>query len=780
MLKGNLLLLIILLTIFFQSMAQSVTRKLTDYVNPFIGTAKSRWFFFSSASRPFGMVSLSPDTWALGSWNSGYLYDSTAVRCFSHIHCWEISGVPVMPTTGTVKGHLGFEATKSRFSHKNEIAKPGYHKVVLDNYGITAELTSTNRVGFHRYSFGNIDTANVLFDVGAALGQGKMDSASIQMNNEKELSGYSVMSPTNRRKKPLTVYFVVQFNTPFSKFGGWKKNGSAKQRTLLENVKAVSGKEAGGYVSYYKPKQPVLVKVGISFVSLEQARLNLEAELPHWNFDKVVSESTDEWNAELGKIQVSGGTEKQKVKFYTDLWHTLLGRHIYSDANGKYADNTGVKTVIRQVPLDKKGKPLFNVHNSDSFWGSEWNLNILWSIAYPKVMSDMVSTLVEYYKNGGLIARGPSGGNYTYVMMGDQATPLIAAAYNKGIRSFDVAAAYAGCIKNSMPGGIRDHAGYEVVGYPFVDQYIKMGFVPEGVDGKGWQRGGCAYTLHFSYQDWCMAQFAKGRNKGADYQQYLKRSFNYRNIFDKSTGWMRPKELDGSWMKDFSPTAKGFTAKGFIESNSAIYSYYVPHNMADLIKLMGGNETFADKLQKQFELAAPLKFIVPHGHHAEGWLDYENQPSLHMAHLFNYAQKPWLTQYWVHRIKEECYGDTTPYGGYNGDEDQGQIGSLSVLMAMGLFDVEGGASVNPHYQITSPIFDKIVIQLDERYYPGKSFVIKTINNKPSSIYIQSAKLNGIPLNDFRFQHSTLAKGGVLEIKLGDTPNKNWGIGNTRL
>ncbi|WP_316792685.1 GH92 family glycosyl hydrolase [Pedobacter frigoris] len=774
MLKRSFVLLIVLSAIFCQSMAQSAGKKPADYVNPFIGTQKSRWFFFSSASRPYGMVSLSPDTWVSGSWGSGYLYDSTAVRCFSHIHCWEISGVPVMPTTGAVKGHLGFEATKSKFSHDKEIAKPGYHKVVLDDYGITAELTSTNRVGFHRYSFGNADTANVLFDVGAALGQGKMDSASIQMNNEKELSGYSIMSPTGRRKKPLTVYFVVQFNAPFSKFGGWKKSGTGPKR-LIENIKSISGKEAGGYVSYYKPKGPVLVKVGISFVSQEQARLNLETELPHWDFNKVVSASTDEWNGELGKIQVAGGTEKQRVKFYTDLWHTLLGRHIYSDVNGKYADNTRAKTAIKQVPLDQKGKPLFNVHNSDSFWGSEWNLNILWSIAYPKVMSDMVSTLVEYYKNGGLIARGPSGGNYTYVMLGDQAVPLITAAYNKGIRTFDVEAAYAGSIKNSMPGGIRDHGGYEVEAHPYMDHYVKMGFVPEGIDGKGWQREGCAYTLHFSYQDWCMAQFAKGRNKDADYQQYLKRSFSYRNVFDTTSGWMRPRELDGSWMKDFTPTAKGFNARGFIESNSAIYSYYVPHNMPDLIKLMGGNEKFADRLEQQFELAAPLKFIVPHGYHAEGWLDYENQPSLHKAHLFSYAQKPWLTQYWVRRIQEECYSDTTPYGGYNGDEDQGQIGSLSVLMAMGLFDVEGGASVNPHYEITSPIFDQITIQLDGRYYKGKSFVIKTVNNKPGNTYIQSASLNGLPLKDFRFPHSSLAKGGVLEIKLGDLPNKEWGF-----
>ncbi|NML39601.1 glycoside hydrolase family 92 protein [Chitinophaga sp. G-6-1-13] len=772
----KIFILFLLAALALQSNSQTANKRLVDEVNPFIDTHKSRWFFFSSACRPFGMVSLSPDTWALGSWNSGYLYDSSYIRCFSHVHCWEISGIPVMATTGAMKGQLGFEAVKSKFTHDKEIAKPGYHKVVLDDYGITAELTSTCRTGFHRYTFPASDTANILLDIGATLGQGRMDSAFIQVENGSQLSGYSVMAPTSRRKKTATVYFVAQFNQPFSKFGGWKKTGTAVTRTLLENVQAVSGKEAGGYVTFYQPSGPVLLKVGISFTSIEQARLNLQSELPHWNFDQVVNESYSEWDTMLGKIKVEGGTEKQRIKFYTDLWHSLLGRHIYSDVNGQYADNTGPATVIRHIPTDQEGKPLFNVHNSDGFWGSEWNLNILWSIAYPKVMSDMISTLVEYYKNAGLIARGPSGGNYTFVMSGDQAIPMIAAAYNKGIRSFDVEAAYKGSIKNASPGGIRDHVGYELPAHPYMQHYISSGYVPEGIDGKQMHREGCALTLYFAYQDWCMAQFAKGKGMMHDYQYYLQRSFSYRNVFDSSAGWMRPRELDGSWMKDFTPVSQGFNARGFIESNAAIYTYYVPHNIPDLIQLLGGNEKFAAKLQQQFEKAAPYKFVVPHGHHAEGWLDYENQPSLHMAHLFNYCKKPWLTQYWVRRIKEECYGDTTPYGGYNGDEDQGQVGALGVLMATGLFDVEGGASVNPHYEITSPIFDKVTIQLDQRYYPGKTFVITTINNKPGNNYIQSARLNGKPLTDFRFPHSTLIKGGTLQITLGATPNEKWGIG----
>ena len=742
-----------------------------DYVEPRIDSHKSRWFYFSSASRPYGMVSLSPDTWVKGSWNSGYLYDSTEVRCFSHVHCWQISGIPVMPTTGDVEGHKGMEACKSRFSHDTEIVRPGYHKVILDRYGITAELTSTSRVGMHRYTFPKGETANILLDVGAFLGHGAMEKAAIRKVSDKEIAGYAVMAPTMRRKKNCTVYFVARFNQRMDEFGGWEQNGKEK---LLTGKQALEGQHVGGYARFKRlGKSPLLMKVALSYVDEEQARLNLDTELDHWNFDRVVKESYAEWNRELGKIKVEGGTEQERVKFYTDLWHVLLGRHTYSDVNGKYTDNTGDKPLVCQVPLEN-GVPTRTVYNSDGLWGSEFNLNILWSIAYPKVMSDFVSTLVGYYPTGGLIARGPSGGNYTYVMVGDQAIPLIAAAYNKGIRDFELDAALEGSIKNAEPGGIRDHAGYETEVNDYMTHYVEKGFVPEGIKGNGGHREGCAMTLFFAYQDWCLSQLAKGMGNDSIYRKYYNRSFNYRYMFDPQAGWMRPRMKDGSWLKDFAPVGEGFNMPGFVESNAAIFTYYVPQNMPDLIYLIGGKDSFVNKLNRQFELAAPTNFITPHGSHARNWVDYENQPSLHMAHLFSHAGAPWLTQYWVRRIKQDVFGDITPYGGYNGDEDQGQMGALGVLMAIGLFDVQGGASVEPRYEITSPVFDKITIQLDNRYYPGKEFVIAVKNNSKENVYIQSVCLNGQALNSFHFPHSELVKGGLLEIELGPEPNKNWG------
>ncbi len=750
-----------------------------DYVDPLIDTHKSRWFYFQSACRPFGMVSLSPDTRVIGTWNSGYLYDSTEVKCFSHIHDWQLAGIPVMPVTGEMKGHYGFEANKSSFSHNTEIVKAGYHKIFLDRYGITAELTSTNRVGFHKYTFpSSANEGHLLFDIGAYLAHGTMDSACFKVIDNQKISGYTIMSPTSRRKKPCIVYFYAELNKPIKEAGGWKKSVTGtKEKTLLKDTTFISGIETGGYLTFdFSKKKDLLVKLSISYVSEEQAKLNMKSELPHWNFNQTVKESANEWNKELSIIQVKGGTKEQLTKFYTDLWRSLLGRHTFSDANGKYIDNTGDIPVIRQLPLDKTGKPVRAQYNSDAFWGSEWNLNILWSMAYPQVLNDFIATLVDYYHNGGLIARGPSGGNYTYVMVGDQAIPMIAAAYNKNIRNFDIEAAFEGSIKNAEPGGIRDHAGYESNPNLYMKYYKELGYVPHGVFEQGNHRGTAALTLYFAYEDWCLSQLAKALGKEDIYKTYYDRSFNYRNIFDKSTGWMRPKMVNGEWMPDFSPVVKGFNAPGFVEGNSAIFTYYVPQNIPDLINLIGGKDAFIEKLSTQFEKAAPLQWITDHGKHAENWIDYENQPSLHIAHLFSHAGAPWMTQYQVRKIHETLFSNTSPYGGYNGDEDQGQFGALSALMSIGLFDVQGGASINPVYEITTPLFEEITIKLDNRYYKGKNFKIKTINFSPENIYIQSAKLNGKELNDdFRFTHQEFANGGVLELQLGNVPNKNWGI-----
>ncbi len=745
----------------------------SDYVNPFIDTHKSRWFYFSSASRPFGMVNLSPDTWVKGSWNSGYLYDSLHIRCFSHIHAWQMSGIPVMPTTGEMKGHLGMEAYKSSFSHEDEKASPGYHSTYLKDYNIRAELTSTKRVGFHRYSYPKDTGKYILFDVGAYLGHSGMDSARVEWINEHEIAGYSIMSSTRRRPKPTYVYFVARFDQPISGFGGWEK-GELKQGSIHQ----VYGKDVGAYVQFDESQSEIIqMKVALAYTGIEQARLNLKTELSHWDFDQVVDDSKEEWNSYLGRIKVKGGTEQQKTKLYTDLWHALLGRRIVSDVDGSYCDMTGSEPFIRQVPLDQQGNPKHQQYNFDALWGSQWTLNVLWSTVYPEIMNDFCNSMVEMYEHGGLIPRGPSGGNFTYVMIGDPAVSFFATAYNKGIRNFDSEKAYEGLHKNAFVGGIRDRAGYEHGDHPSgggMTYYVERGYVPEGIEGGGGHKDGAAMTLEYAYQDWCLGQLAMALGKQQDYEFFSQRSASYRNLWNPETRFIHPKNLDGTWIADFAPIGEGFNTLGFVESNSAIYTNFVPHDLEGLIALFGGKERYTQYVDSCFLKSKGNKFITDHGKHAESWVDYENQPSCQMAHLFNHSGAPWLSQKWVREVKEITFGDVTPYGGYNGDEDQGQMGALGVLMAIGLFQMDGGASIQSTYDITSPIFDEIEITLNPDYYPGDKFVITTKNNSPENVYIQSATLNDKTWEYCYVDHEELIKGGKLELVLGDQPNKNWG------
>lgn len=745
-----------------------------DLVNPFVDSHRSRWFFFSSACRPFGMVSLSPDTDTEHSWGSGYLYDSKQIRCFSHVHNWQMSGVAVMPTVGEFKGHLGMNAYQSAFTHDGEIAKPGYHKVKLTDYDITAELTSTMRVGFHCYTFPKSDASYILFDTGAFLAHGPTAYSEVWKVSDKEIAGWEMMERTGRRPKDTPVYFYAQLSKPMDKVVSWRE-GRIESNS---NPERISGKNAGMAVRFKTEKdEKVMLKVAISYVSVEQARKNMLTELSGWDFEQVKQSSFSEWNDWLGRIEVEGGSREQQIKLYTDLWHALLGRHVVSDADGHYMDMTSDFPRIRQIPLGEDGKPLYNHHNFDAWWGSHWSLNILWSMAYPEVMDNFCNTMIDMYQNGGLIPRGPSGGNYTYVMIGDPAVSFFASAYNKGIRNYDAELAYEGLRKNAFVGGIRDHAGYEHSKTAYsggMKYYEEWGYVPDGrKDVEGMHTTGASMTLEYAYQDWCLAQMAKTMGKLQDYEFFMKRSKNYRNLWNPESGYMQPRGEDGNWLPYFDPlelTEKG----GFCESNSAIYSHYVPHDMAGLIELYGGADQYVKRLNANFEKSESYGFFRSNKTKEGNWTDYGNQPGTGMAHLFSYAGAPWLTQKWVRKVKA-AYCDVTPYGGYRDDEDQGQMGALGVLMAIGLFEVDGGCAEKPFYEITSPLFDKVTIHLDNRYYSGKTFQIITKGNSTDNMYIQNASLNGKKWNKCWFYHEDFIKGGTLELNLGAKPNKKWGV-----
>ncbi|MGI5847403.1 MAG: GH92 family glycosyl hydrolase [Candidatus Cryptobacteroides sp.] len=769
----RLLLILCRLSLSFSTLAQ--TTNFVDKVNPFIDTHRSRWFFFNSASRPFGMVSLNPDTATAQSWGSGYVYDSLSIRCFSHIHNWQMSGVAVLPTTGAFKGHIGMNAYQSRFSHQGEIAKPGYHKLRLDDYDITAELTCSPRVGFHRYQYPESEESYILFDTGAYLAHGATEYSEVWQIDEHTIAGWQVSAATGRRPKDIPVYFYAVIDKPIEGIVSWKE-----KKIVRNTIPArVSGKDAGMAVRFSTRKnETVMMKVSISFTSVENARKNLFSEIPGWDFDAVKQAAFEDWNEKLGRITVEGGSPAQQTKFYTDLWHSLLGRHIVSDVDGHYMDMTGDFPVIRKIPSRSDGKPLYAHHNFDAWWGSHWSLNILWGMAYPEIVDEFCNTMVDYYHNGGLIPRGPSGGNYTFVMIGDTAAPFIVSAYNKGIRGFNVNIAYEGLRKNAFQGGIRDHAGYEhgkEARSGGMDWYEQKGYVPDGRTGlRGMHTTGASMTLEYAYQDWCLAQFAGSLGKTLDYELFMKRSKNYQNLWDPKVGFMHARGENGEFLDGFDPLELSEN-DGFCESNAAIYTHFVPHDMPGLIELVGGPTAYIRKLNEQFERSEPNGFFrsLDPAEKQYNWTDYGNQPGTGMAHLFSYAGAPWLTQKWVRRVKA-AYGDITPYGGYRDDEDQGQMGALGVLMAIGLFEVDGGCSMNPYYEITSPIFDRIKIKLNPAYYSGKEFEIVTRNNSERNQYIQKAALNGRSWKDCIIFHKDFTVGGTLELTMGPCPNKKWG------
>ncbi|MBM1105620.1 GH92 family glycosyl hydrolase [Aurantibacter crassamenti] len=726
-----------------------------DKVYPQLDSENSRWFFFSSASRPFGMVNLSPDTEVDGAWGSGYRYKVDTIQGFSHIHAWQLSGLSVLPVTTSEENKAEiFKDYKSKFSHETEKVSPGYHYVELDRYGITAELTSTKRVGLHKYNFPKDKNAAVLFNLNGMLGPNANLEGQLNKTSDNSLTGELVIAPTHRRPKSIKLFFSIDLNTEI---------------TAVEK-----DSETGNYlVSLANKNESVLMKVSISYTSIENATNNKQTELPDWDFNQIVSDSKKEWNAMLGRITIEGGDEKAQRRFYTDLWHALQGRRVISDVNGAYPDNTGDSFRIGQLPLDAAGKPKFNHYNSDSFWGAQWTINTLWGLVYPEIMDEFVHSLMQYYKDGGLIPRGPSGGNYTYVMTGSSSTPFIVSAIQKGIIKDNLEEIYQALKKNHMPGGIMEKAGYEhntALGGG-LKYYIKDGYVPHPIpEGKfGGHQDGASLTMEYAYQDWTLAQLAKKLGHSEDYDYFTNRSNNYKNVFDTKIGWMHPKDVNGNWSDNYSPYEH---EHGFIESNGAQSTWFVPHNIEGLANLMGGKEKAVEKLNTQFEKAEKLGFTAGSSHsqelhpeYREIPINYGNQPSMQTAYVFNKLDRPDLTQYWSRKVVDKAFSGLGTATGYNGDEDQGLMGSLAVLLKIGLFQMNGGTEENTKYELGSPIFDRATIQLNKDYYTGDSIQINTINNSSKNVFLSKMKWDNKPLEEFYLNHNQLINGGTLELHM---------------
>ncbi|MEX2514075.1 MAG: GH92 family glycosyl hydrolase [Cyclobacteriaceae bacterium] len=731
-----------------------------DQVYPLLDAANSRWFYFSAATRPFGMLNLSPDHELDGAWNSGYRYEADTIKGFSHIHAWQMSGVSVMPLSYPDHPENLLRDYYSTYSHDRETVEPGYHQVYLDRYDLDVELTATHRVGFHRYTAPADQNTGVLFHLKGMMGPSEMLDGAMKKTGARQLSGQVTNSPTSRRPKPLTVYFQVEFD-----------------RDIQDLISLPD--EPHVIVNFGKGKEsPLQMKVAISYTSPENAALNLTSELPGWDFDAVVAETRAVWEELLGRIEVDGNTEEQQRRFYTDLWKSLQGRRTISDVNGAYPDNTGETFRIGQIPLDGEGRPKFRHFNSDSFWGAQWTIGVLWTLAYPDIAEEFANSFLQYYRDGGLLPRGPSGGNYTNVMTGASSTPFFVSAYQKGIRGFDVEMAYEALKRNHFPGGMMGKSGYEhlTASGGGIEYYIDQGYVPyPNPKGRfGGHEQGAGQTLEYSFQDWTLAQLAKALGHTKDADLFTQRAQNYKNVYDPSSGWMRPKNVTGKWLEPFDPYDYG---QGFVEANGAQFTWFVPHDLPGLAELMGGKEKAVEKLNQQFEEAEKLGFTSGTSHSVETHpeyrripINYGNQPSMQTAFVFNYLDRPDLTQYWSRKVLEKAFSGLSPQRGYNGDEDQGLMGSLAVLMKLGLFQMNGGTEENPMYELGSPIFDKATIHLHQDFYSGNTFTIQARNNGPGQYYILKKTWNGEPLQGLGIRHGDLVKGGILELEMwGEVP-----------
>ena len=732
------------------------------------GTAAARYDFFASASLPFGMVSLHPDTRHGELWSAGYRDGDRRVLSFSHVHHIQTAGIPVMPGIGPVRGHLGLEADAAPFCRETEVIEPGYHRIFLTDRRILCEFTATDRAGLHRYTFTGGGEARITMDLTATLGPCAMESASFRKTGPAEITGMSMMAPTHRRKIACPVFFVARFDREIASLTGWRPGPEG--RAVLEETDSLSGPGIGLSAGFgVLPEQTVIsLKVGISFTSEEGARRNLEGELPGWDFEGTRAAARVAWNAHLGRIRVEGGGERRQRKLYTDLFRTAVGKRHYHDLDGRWADRSGAETVIRQLPEGPDGKPAFALLDMDCFWGSQWNLNLLWTLAWPDRANDAARTLLEYHRHHGILPRGPWGGRDSYVMVGDPGTPLLAALACNGRAEFDLKQAFEAAWTNAMPGGVRARSGYEAADPPCgggIEDYVKLGYVPvEVADGtSGWHSGGTALTLEYAYQDFAVAQLARLTGRHEEERKMLERSRNYQNVFRADAGHMAPRRRDGSWFEPFAAVdPDGKTPPGFIEGNAAQYTWHVPHDPQRLVELLGGPEAVVRRLEAMFERARASRFHAPHGLHGGREIEYGNQPALHLAHLFHHAGRPDLAWKWVAEVRDSVFSSTTPEGGWPGDEDQGQLGAFSALMAIGLFDTAGLLGNDPRWQITVPVFEKTTIDLGA----GRTLVVATKGLESGVARLRSARWNGRALEDFTVSSKDLLEGGLLELEAG--------------
>lgn len=746
--------------------SESSHRDFVSKVDPYIETNRGRYFFFVTGSLPFGMISAAPMTRNKNQYGGGYNYNSTEVLGFPQIHGWMLSGITLMPVTGEVDPTRGEQGWKSPFLHQGEIVRPGYQRMYLERYNMWVEQTAGDRVSFYRFQYAGKGESPVslLLNLGGYVSTTTMTNAQVTKVSDTEIEGsITTMGRLWGGPDSTKIYFVLALEKPMSQLNGWDDTRRSYDiATLQSHGKAVPRNEGmtyydaptAGVSAEYNLRTGDLLqaKCAVSYTSIENARKNLHSELTHWDFDRACRDSRKIWNDYLGRIEVKGGTEDQQTKFYTDLWHVLLGRHKIDDITGDYPDYTQGKRVgsqtidihyqTRQLPKDEQGKVKFHMYNSDAFWLTQWNLNILWGLAWPEIQDDFAACLIQYAKNGGLLPRGPNLGGYSYIMTGCPATPLICSAFQKKILTkVSPQEAFKYMYRNHQGGGMM--GSKEEIAF-----YEKNGYIPDNA----------GITLEISFQDWALGQMAKQLGYQKEANRLSKRAKGWRTLYNKEHNLVFPKRKDGTWLH-----TDPLSGAGWVEANAWQATWSVSHDIDRLTELMGGTDSLCNKLNYAFEQAKEQSFVFGY---SNGYVSYANQPGCSNAHVFNLSGKPELSQYWVRQVNEKAYGGVTPGKGYGGhDEDQGQMGGVSALMSIGLFSLKGTCSAEPQYEITAPVFDEVVIHLSPKYYSGKDFRIKTSNNAPANCYIKRSRLNGKELPSVCIPHKAFAEGGCLELEL---------------
>lgn len=746
---------VLVVIVSFKSFILGTDKNSTDntvFVNTFIGTG-GHGHTFPGATTPYGMVQLSPDTRTLG-WDAcgGYHYSDDSILGFSHTHLSgtgisDLGDILFMPFSGEAKVIPGTpenpdQGYRSRFSHSDETSSPGYYTVLLKDYNINVALTATKRAGFHKYKFNNGGTSGVIIDLSHNIYPDHNPNHEFKVISNTEIAGFKGSGGWAVNQD---IFFHAKFNKPFTCI--FYENGKkidVLPKKMSKHLVAVLTFET-------TPGEEVLAKVGISSVDYEGAKKNLTSEISHWYFDKVKKDAHESWKKELSKINVKGGSKDEKTIFYTALYHTSIAPNTFSDVDFRY------RGMDRKIHKTDKN----NIYTVFSLWDTFRAFNPLKTITDPEKSNEFITTLLSKYDQGGVLPMWELQGNYTGCMIGYHAVPVIVDAYKKGIKDYNIDKAYQAILHAST---------YDTVNVIFPSNAVKEILMPKGK----WYHSNKEYipadlenesvskALEYSYNDWCIAQMAQDLGKTDDYNLYMDRSKKYIQYYDSVTGFMRGKNADGRWREPFDPRFSKHRKDDYTEGNAYQWSWFVPHDVSGLVDLVGGKETFIEKLDDLFSTSSELVGDDVSGDISGliGQYAHGNEPSHHISHLYNFVGQPWKTQELTDKIMSELYFNNP--NGLAGNEDCGQMSAWYVLNAMGFYSFSPG---DPTYSIGRPIFDQVEINLPT----GKKFMIKTKNNTPHNKYIQTSKLNGVELEKPFFTHNQLIAGGILEFEMGNQP-----------